>query len=129
MIERFFYAYPKWVFLIKISSKKISNFSNDTKLKIAQVVDILFQNWFLVDPTFILSESNREEGDVKPLLKAQATRTIKVIKAHFWHAPIDINEEMEDVKEIGGTSAQPETSKQLEISPMLLLTLRSWNLG
>jgi hypothetical protein len=129
MIERFFYAYPKRVFLTKISSKKISNSSNDTKFKIAQVVDILFQNWFLVDPTFILLESNKEEGDVKPLLKAQVTRTIKVIKAHFRHTPIDINEEMEDVKEIGGTSAQPETSKQLEISPMLLPTLRSWNLG
>ncbi len=93
------------------------------------MVDILFHNWFLVDPTFILSKSNKEEGAASPLLKAQAIRTSKVLKAHFWHAPIDINEEMEDVKEIGGTSAQLKISKQLEISLMLLLTLRSWNSG
>jgi hypothetical protein len=36
---------------------------------------------------------------------------------------------MEDVEEISGTSTQLETSRQLEISPTLLLTLRSWNLG
>jgi hypothetical protein len=36
--------------------------------------------------------------------------------------------EIEDVKEVGGTSTQPKTSKQLKISLTLLLTLRSWNL-
>ncbi len=88
------------------------------------MVDILLQNWFTVDPTLILLESNKEEGSAIPLLKAQAIGTNKVPRAHFQHAPIDIDEEMEDVKEIGGTSAQLKTSKEPEISPMLLPTLK-----
>jgi hypothetical protein len=35
---------------------------------------------------------------------------------------------MEDVKEIGEMSTQPETSRKLKISPTLLLVLISWNL-
>jgi hypothetical protein len=47
----------------------------------------------------------------------------------FRHAPIELNKEMEDIKEIIGMNTQLETSRQLEISPTLLLALRSWNLG
>ncbi len=88
------------------------------------MVDILLQNWFPVNPTFILLESNKEEGFAIPLLKAQAIGTNKVPRAHFQHAPIDLDEEMEEVKEIGGTSAQLKTSKEPEISMMLLPTLK-----
>jgi hypothetical protein len=44
---------------------------------------------------------------------------------HFQHAPIELDEEMEDVEEINGMDTEPETSRQLEISPTLLLALRS----
>jgi hypothetical protein len=57
------------LFWPKFLVKKKRNYSNDIKFKVVQVVDILFQNWFLVDPTFILLESNKEEGVGKSLLK------------------------------------------------------------
>ncbi len=53
----------------------------------------------------------------------------RVSEVHSQCAPIDFNEEMEDVEEIGGMNIQLETSRQLEILPTLLPTLRSWNLG
>ncbi len=53
----------------------------------------------------------------------------KVLGVCSWCAPIDIDKEMEDMEEIGGMNTQLETSKQLEISPTLLLMLKSWNLG
>jgi hypothetical protein len=101
----------------------------NTKFRVGQVVDILFRNWFLVDPTFILSELNKEEeGATRSLLEVQVIKTNKVLRVHFQYAPIDIDVEIEDVKEVGGTGTQLKTSKQLEISSTLLLTLRSWNL-
>jgi hypothetical protein len=84
----------------------------------------------MVDPTFILSKLDKEEeGVVRSLLEVQVIKTNKVPGASFQCAPINIDVEMEDVKEVGGTSTQPETSKQLKISSTLLSRLRSWNLG
>jgi hypothetical protein len=70
-----------------------------------------------------------EEGATKLLFEAQIAKTNRVWGGCFWHVPIDIDEDMEDVKEIDGTSIQLETSRQLKISPTLLLALKSWNLG
>jgi hypothetical protein len=49
--------------------------------------------------------------------------------AHFQHAPIDLDEEMEDVEKIGGTNTQLENSQQPNILSILLPTLQPWNLG
>lgn len=87
------------------------------------MVDILLQNWFLVDLIFIIPKSNEEEeGVAKPLLKTLVAKINKVWGVRFQRAPIDIDEKMEDVKEICWTNTQLETSRQLEISPMFLST-------
>ncbi len=87
------------------------------------MVDILLQNWFLVDLIFIIPKSNEEEeGVAKPLLRTPVVRINKVWGVRFQRAPIDIDEKMEDVKEICWTNTQLETSRQLEISPMFLST-------
>ncbi len=71
------------------------------------MVDILLQNWFLVDLIFIIPKSNEEEeGVVKPLLKTPVARINKVWGVRFQRAPIDIDENMEDVKKIGGINTQ-----------------------
>lgn len=75
------------------------------------MVNILLQNWFPIDSTFILLELDEEEGAVaKPLPITLVVRISKVSGTHFWHTPIDVNEEMEDVKEINGMNTQLETS-------------------
>jgi len=63
-------------------------------------------------------ELNEEETTTRPLPKILVARINKVPKMHFRHAPIDINEEMEDVKKIGEMNTQLETLMQLEISSM-----------
>ncbi len=104
---------------------KLSTNRDNIEFRVAQVVDILLQNWFMVDSKLIIIKSDEEEeGTTKPQPEVQAGRTNRVLKAHFWHAPIDINEEMEDVEEIDGTNTQPKTLKQPKISLTLLLTLR-----
>jgi hypothetical protein len=66
---------------------------------------------FPIDLTFILPKSKEEDEGVARLeLKVQAIRTSIIPRAHFWHAPIDLDKEMEDVKDVGGTSTQPESS-------------------
>jgi hypothetical protein len=60
----------------------------------------------LVDPIPIIPKLEEEEGVVRPLPEVQAKRTSRVLKAHFRRTIIDIDEEMEDVKEIGGMSTQ-----------------------
>ncbi len=52
-----------------------------------------------------------EEGVAKPLSKTQITKTTRVSRTCFWCEPKDVDEEMEDIEEIDGTSAQLETSK------------------
>jgi hypothetical protein len=51
-----------------------------------------------------------DEGAPKTALKTQATWSNRVPKAHFWHTPIDLNEEVEDMEEVGRTSIQLENS-------------------
>ncbi len=76
---------------------------DNTEFETPRVVDILFRNWFPVYPTFILLKLDEgEEGAARPVPKAHAKGTIKVLKANFWCIAIDINEEMENIKEIGG---------------------------
>lgn len=75
------------------------------------MVDILLWNWFLEDSTFILLESNKEqETAIRPLLGIIIVGISKILGMHFWHAHVDVDEEMEDVKEIGGMNTQSETS-------------------
>jgi hypothetical protein len=50
-----------------------------------------------------------EEGVARLVTKAQATRTNKVLRTCFWCAPIDLNKEMEDAKNINEMNTQPET--------------------
>jgi hypothetical protein len=62
--------------------------------------------------TFIVLDSKKtDEGVVKAPLKIQVTRGTRISRTHFWHALIDLNEEMDDVEEVNGTSTQPETSR------------------
>jgi hypothetical protein len=77
----------------------------------------------------LLELDEEEEGATKLILEAQIAKTNRVWGGCFWHAPIDFDENMEDVEEIDGMNIQLETSRQLKISPTLLLALRSWNLG
>jgi len=46
------------------------------------------------------------EGVVRGPLEIQVARSTKVSRAHFWHASIDLNEEMDNVEEVGGTNTQ-----------------------
>jgi hypothetical protein len=48
---------------------------------------------------------------------------------HFWRTHVDVDEEMENVKEIEGMNSQSETLMQSEISSMFLPTLKFRNLG
>ncbi len=66
---------------------------------------------FTVDLTFILSKSNDKDEVVAKLeTKVQAARNSRVPRVCFWHAPIDLDKEMEDVKEVGGMITQLESS-------------------
>jgi hypothetical protein len=84
----------------------------------------------LIDSTFILLESDEEEESASRLVpKAQVVGSTKVLGAHFLCPPIDLDTEMEDIEEINEIKTQRKTLRQLEISPTMLLALRSWNLG
>lgn len=84
---------------------------NNIEFKATQVEDILLWNWFLVNTTPILPESDKEEEEGVTILvtKAHATWTSKIPRACFWCAPIDLNKETKDVKKIGGMNTQLET--------------------
>ncbi len=74
-------------------------------------VNILFQNWFLVDLTFIvLNSEEANEGVARAPLEIQVARGITVPRAHFWHALNDLDEEMDDVEEVDEINTQPKTS-------------------
>jgi hypothetical protein len=64
-----------------------------------------------------------------PILEPQAIGNSRILGVCFWRAPIELNEELEDIEEVGGMSTQLETSRQLEILLTLSLVLRFWNLG
>ncbi len=68
------------------------------EFSVAQVVDNLFQSWFMINPTFIvLNLEEEDEGATRLSSKAQAIGSSKILKARFQHAPINLDEEMEDV--------------------------------
>jgi hypothetical protein len=57
---------------------------NNTKFGVAQVVDILLRNWFLIDLTFILPDFDEEdESAVRIILKPQVVRGNRILKVHF----------------------------------------------
>jgi hypothetical protein len=58
-------------------------------------------------------------------LKPQVTRSNRILKMGFWHAPIELNKKMEDIEEVNGMNTQPETLRQFEISLTFLPVLRS----
>jgi len=61
-------------------------------------------------PDIILSELDKEdEGVIRPTSEAQAKGSSKVLRVHFWHTPINLDEDMEDVKEIDETNTQLKT--------------------
>jgi hypothetical protein len=61
-------------------------------------------------PDIILSELDKEdEGVIRLTPEAQAKGSSKVSRVHFWRAPINLDEDMEDVKEINGTNTQLKT--------------------
>jgi hypothetical protein len=43
----------------------------------------------------------------RPILEPQAIGSSKIPRVHFRHTPIELNEEMEDIKEVGEMSTQP----------------------
>jgi hypothetical protein len=65
-------------------------------------------NWFSVDVTFMVLDSEEaNEGVARAPLEIKVARSTKVSRAHFLHASIGLNEEMDNVEEIGGTNTQP----------------------
>ncbi len=94
-----------------MASTKPNASKDNIEFEATQMVNILLQNNFPIDSTFILLELDEEEGSVaRPLPITLVVRISKILGTHFWHAPIDVNEEMEDVKEINGMNTQLETT-------------------
>jgi hypothetical protein len=61
-----------WDLFTPIKPKVIKD---TTKFNTTEVIDLLFRNWFLVDPTFIILDLEEEdEGDVRLALEAQVAR-------------------------------------------------------
>jgi hypothetical protein len=57
--------------------------------------------------TFIVLDFEEPyESVVRAPLEIQVARSTKVSRAHFWHASIDLNEEMDNVEEVGGMNTQ-----------------------
>jgi len=55
--------------------------------------------------TFIVLDFEEDnEGATKAPLKTQVVRSIRVLGVHFWCAPIDLNEHMNDIEEVNGMS-------------------------
>ncbi len=56
---------------------------------------------FIVDLTFILPKSNKEDEGVAILeLEVQVAKNNRVPRVRFWHAPIDLDKGMEDVEKL-----------------------------
>jgi hypothetical protein len=103
---------------------------DNTKLGVAQIVDIMFWIWFLVDLTFIVPNFEKEdESVVKIPLETQAIGGTKILRARFRFTLIDLDKEINDIEEVDGMNTQLETSRQPKIPPTLMSTLQSWNLG
>jgi hypothetical protein len=77
----------------------------------------------------ILELDEEEEGVAKPQPKAKVAITSRVLRACFRSASIDINEEMDHVEKINGSSMQLKSLKQPKISLTLLPTLRVLEFG
>jgi hypothetical protein len=76
---------------------------DNIEFDVAQVIDNLLRSWFSIDPTFIVSNLEEEDEGVARLSpKVQTTRSSKILRTHFQHAPIDLDKEMEDIEEING---------------------------
>jgi hypothetical protein len=75
-------------------------------------------------PTFIVLNSKEEdEGVARAPPKTQAKGGDRIAIVHFWPVMINLDEEMDDVEKVNGTSTQLEISQQPKIPPMFLLTL------
>jgi hypothetical protein len=86
---------------------------DNTKFNIVQVVDILLRNWFLVNLTFIMLDYEEEdEGATRFPLEIQIAKGTRVLGACFWRTQTNLDEEMDDVEELGGMNSQPKTSQQ-----------------
>jgi hypothetical protein len=55
----------------------------------------------------VLDSEEANEGVARAPLEIKVARSTKVSRAHFLHASIGLNEEMDNVEEIGGTNTQP----------------------
>ncbi len=83
----------------------------NTEFSDAQIMDILLQNWFLVGLTFIVLDLEEDdEGATTFPLEIRTLGGTKVPGMLYWCAPIDLDEDMENVEELGGTNTQPKTS-------------------
>ncbi len=86
----------------------------------------------MVDLTFIILDLEEEdEGATMSPLETWSLGGTKIPGVHSQCTPINLDENMENVEELDGTSAQPKTSWQPKpkMRPTLLLVLQSWNLG
>jgi hypothetical protein len=91
------------------------------KLGVAQIVDIMFWIWFLVDMTFIVPNFEKEDESVaKVPLKTQAIGGTKILGVHFRLTLIDLDKEINDIEEVDGMNTQLETSQQPKIPPTLM---------
>lgn len=94
------------------TSTKLGTNRNNTKFNIIQVVNIQLRNWFLVDSTsIVLNFEEEDESATKSPLETRTIEGIKVLGSCFWHMQISLDEEMDDVKELGGMNSQPKTSQ------------------
>jgi hypothetical protein len=114
--------------LFTLTKPKVSR--DNTKLGVAQIVDILLWIWFLVDLTFIIPNFEKEDESVARVpLETQSIGGTKILGVRFKLTLIDLDKEINGVEQVDGMNTQLETSRQPKIPPTLMLALKSWNLG
>jgi len=59
----------------------------------------------------VLNFEEEDESATKSPLETRTIEGIKVLGSCFWHMQISLDEEMDDVKELGGMNSQPKTSQ------------------
>jgi hypothetical protein len=71
----------------------------------------------------VLDFKEKDEGATRFPLEIQIIEGTRVLGAYFWHMQTNLDEDMDNVEELGGMNSQPKTSQQLEIPPIFLLAL------
>ncbi len=104
-----------------------SNMTKDVEFGGAQILDIVFQKWFLVDLSFqVLELEEDDESDENSPTKAKRRNLSLGLGVQSKATPMDMDESPNPVAPKGET----KHPQQNEIEPKIILpTLRSWTLG